>query len=83
LDTIKATEIKVGDVITVLEWTSIKCRSFQGEPMLVKVVDLPFLVCENLAHDPEFFLRGPWTLNTNELVIGWPSPEFVKATRKA
>lgn len=63
----------VGDVVTILEWTSHKDNSWVGECLDVLAVDAPFVCVETSI--------GPYRLDTRRCTLMRLSADYVAAMR--
>lgn len=73
---LKPEEIELNSIVTILKWKSHQDRSWVGDILKVKAIDLPFVVLE--------FQQG-WnkgnthSFHENDVDFGMPSQEYIDA----
>jgi len=75
--TVSNKEIKVGDFITVLRWTSCFDNSYRGDVLEVKVIDMPFISVKRHNGFGASFGQDKITLNMEQIEIKVLAKAFV------
>jgi len=78
---IKLDDLKVGNVVTVLNWLSHKDNSYKGDLLKIIAINIPFISVKEILHHDSW--KQGLVLDTRCVELSLLSDDFVKKTISA